>query len=447
MNKVKLGDICVEVGKYGIPASAVNYSEDLHRYLRITDISDDGCLLENDKKSLNEKDADKYLLSKNDIVFARTGASTGRSFFYEEKFGKLIYAGFLIKFKLDESLVNPKFIKYYTISPKYKKWIENYQDGSTRGNMNANTFANMELELPNRKQQDLAVSILSSIDDKIELNNKINKELENLARTIYEYWFVQNAEEKWERKSLKDLGVEVIRGVTYNKNDIKTVNDKNVIGILRATNINGNVIDLDNLVYVNKSLISENQKLQLFDIMVTMSSGSKEHIGKNGLFCFDNANVALGAFCSKIDVEKKYKFYLYKYFQSEQFKNYVKNCCLGTNINNLNNEIIKDIVVIIPPTELLDKFNKTVSPLFSAIIKNRQENATLAHLRDFLLPLLMNGQVTVNKAQDEPTIIPLKTGTDDDMKYQTWKEQIGLAARGGIDEQTLRNIYEAIDEK
>jgi len=160
MNKVKLGDICIEVGKYGIPAAAVDFDENLYRYLRITDISDDGCLLENDKKSLNEKDAEKYLLSKNDIVFARTGASTGRSFFYEEKFGELVYAGFLIKFKLDENLVNPKFIKYYAISQKYKKWIDNCQDGSTRGNMNANTFANMEIELPNRKEQDLAVSIL-----------------------------------------------------------------------------------------------------------------------------------------------------------------------------------------------------------------------------------------------------------------------------------------------
>jgi type I restriction enzyme S subunit len=275
--------------------------------------------------------------------------------------------------------------------------IEALGGGTTFKELSKTNLENFEIDLPPLPTQSAIARVLSSLDDKIELNNKINKKLENMAKTIYEYWFVQNADKRWERKKLNGLGVDVIRGVTYNKNDIKTANDKDVIGILRATNINGNIIDLDNLVYVDKSLISENQKLQPFDILITMSSGSKEHIGKNGLFCFDNANVAFGAFCSKIDVEEKIKFYLYIYFQSEQFKGYVKNCCLGTNINNLNNEIIKDISITIPPSPILQKFNKTVSPIFSAIIKNRQENNYLAQLRDFLLPLLMNGQVKVGR--------------------------------------------------
>ena len=95
-------------GYYGIGASAVPYSEDLFTYLRITDIKDDGTLNKADLKSVSEENAEDYLLSPNDIVFARTGASTGRNYFYDGTDGAFVYAGFLIKFSIDQSLVNPR---------------------------------------------------------------------------------------------------------------------------------------------------------------------------------------------------------------------------------------------------------------------------------------------------------------------------------------------------
>jgi type I restriction enzyme S subunit len=355
----------------------------------------------------NEIEFEKFILKKGQVAITKdseTPDDIGVSAYIAEEFENVVLGYHLALITPFTDKLDGQFLNYYFHTKHLQKYFENNAGGSgQRCTLPIDIIKEIPLFSPDLPTQTAIARVLSSLDDKIELNNKINKELENLAKTIYEYWFVQKAEENWERKSLKELGVEIIRGVTYNKDDIKTVTSKNVVGILRATNINGNVIDLDNLVYVDKSLISENQKLQLFDIMITMSSGSKEHIGKNGLFCFDNANVAFGAFCSKIEIDEKYKFYIYKYFQSEQFKNYVKNCCLGTNINNLNNDIIKNINVSIPPTELLEKFNKTVSSLFAAIIKNRQESSNLAQLRDFLLPLLMNGQVISTTLNDRKT--------------------------------------------
>ena len=115
---VKLEELCLpdQIGKYGIPAVAEEFSEDKVRYLRITDIDDYGNLLENDKKSVSSPEIEKYILKEGDIVFARTGNSTGRTYFHEEKNGELAFAGFLIKFSLDESKVNPKYLKYFTIS-------------------------------------------------------------------------------------------------------------------------------------------------------------------------------------------------------------------------------------------------------------------------------------------------------------------------------------------
>ncbi len=178
LKKYTLAELTIDgKGIYGIGASAIDFDYQKYTYLRITDIKDDGSLDYRGLKSVGDKDANKYLLKKNDIVFARTGNSTGRSYFYETSDGELVYAGFLIKFSLDPNKVNPRILKYYTHSKKYYDWIKSFDTGGTRGNINAQTYANMLIELPSRKVQDKVVDILSSLDDKIALNKRINDNL------------------------------------------------------------------------------------------------------------------------------------------------------------------------------------------------------------------------------------------------------------------------------
>ena len=178
MDIVKLKDLTVDgKGTYGVAAPAVEYQENLPTYLRITDILDDGTLNLSELKSVKVPDSERYMLRPNDVVFARTGGSTGRNYFYDGTDGAFVYAGFLIKFSLDPKKVNPKFIKYFCQSEQYKQWVRSFNAGSTRGNINAQTFGNMEIALPGRKQQDHLVSILESIDKKIKLNKKINDNL------------------------------------------------------------------------------------------------------------------------------------------------------------------------------------------------------------------------------------------------------------------------------
>ena len=263
--------------------------------------------------------------------------------------------------------------------------------------------------------------VLSDLDAKIELNNRINRELEAMAKTLYDYWFVQfdfpnnqgkpykssggkmvyNSELKrvipkgWENGTLGDIS-DLVRGVTYDASDIKEENDYDVIPILRATNISGNVIDLDNMVFVPKQNVSANQVLNKFDILITMSSGSKDHIGKNGFFYFDK-EVAFGAFCAKIVAKDKYRFYVYSYTQSDFMFSTIKNECLGTNINNLNGSLVKGFKIVIPPVDLVEKFNDEVLSIYEMIGNNHKQNQQLSELRDWLLPMLMNGQITVSE--------------------------------------------------
>ena len=268
------------------------------------------------------------------------------------------------------------------------------------------------------KQQSVS-RVLSALDSKIEINKRINSELEAMAKTIYNYWFAQfdfpdlnnnpykssggkmvwnekmklHIPDQWRDGNLSEL-MDIVRGVTYNNDDVKNQNDLNVIPVLRATNITGNTIDIDDMVYVSSTSAGESQILNQFDILLVMSSGSKEHIGKNGFYYYDE-RVAFGAFCAKLVPKHNFRYYLYSFTQSEMMVKTIRNECLGTNINNLNATLVNGIKVVVPSKDVIDSFNKEVSTLFEKVANNHKENLVLAALRDWLLPLLLNGQVNI----------------------------------------------------
>jgi len=341
----------------------------------------------------------------------------------------------VLTFKVKQGF-EPKFIYYSVFRDVFFDHMMNGSKGTKMPRGDKNQVLDFPIpNFPLSTQKSIA-KVLSDLDAKIELNNKINRELEAMAKTLYDYWFVQfdfpmtkeqaegigkpaaagkpykssggkmvyNSElkreipEGWENGTLGDIS-DLVRGVTYDASDIKEENDYDVIPILRATNISGNVIDLDNMVFVPKQNVSANQVLNKFDILITMSSGSKDHIGKNGFFYFDK-EVAFGAFCAKIVAKDKYRFYVYSYTQSDFMFSTIKNECLGTNINNLNGSLVKGFKIVIPPVDLVEKFNNEVLSIYEMIGNNHKQNQQLSELRDWLLPMLMNGQVMVKEAED-----------------------------------------------
>lgn len=420
---VKLEELCLpdQIGKYGIPAVAEEFSEDKVRYLRITDIDDYGNLLENDKKSVSSPEIEKYILKEGDIVFARTGNSTGRTYYHEEKNGELAFAGFLIKFSLDESKVNPKYLKYFTISKPYKQWVDNLSNGSTRGNINAKTFADCPIILPPRAQQDYLVQVLSSLEEKIQINNKINQELEAMAKTLYDYWFVQfdfpdqngkpykssggkmvyNPElkreipEGWGVEKLKDK-LSVSRGISY-----KTENIKDNIGTpminLASIDINRNYkstgLKYFNGDYLKEKIVSGGDLL----IACTDLTRNADIVGSPIIVPFDEQNYVFSMDLAKIDSKVDYinKYYLYSTLRTEHYHNYIKNWASGTNVLHLNIDGINWYSISIPPVELQEEYSKIILKFSKKTNKNIQENQQLSQLRDWLLPMLMNGQVKV----------------------------------------------------
>ena len=189
--KVRLGDISIDGGHYGIGAAAVEYDESLPTYLRITDIREDGTIIREGLKSVDDPNACEYYLKPNDLVIARTGASTGRNYFYDGRDGQLVYAGFLIRFSIDERKIWPPYVKYWFQGSEYRTWLLNHTDGSTRANINAVTLGDCPIYCPtDASTQRKIAAVLGALDDKIENNRKICANLEAQAQAIFKSWFV-----------------------------------------------------------------------------------------------------------------------------------------------------------------------------------------------------------------------------------------------------------------
>lgn len=354
-------------GTYGIGAAAVEYSKDLYTYLRITDINEDGTLNYANLKSVNDENAERYLLKKGDIVFARTGNSTGKAYYYDGEIEKLVYAGFLIKFSLDEEKVNPKFIKYYTMTNEYRNWIKEIQTGSTRGNINEKMYGNMVIKLPPRKYQDKMVFLLEKVDKKIKLNNQINDNLQGLSNRLFKESFT-NIEES------KDVKLSEVSNIKYGKG-LPTKNIKKTgYPVYGGNGIIG---------YYNEKMYNESQIL----ISCRGAASGKVIFTKPNCFVTNNSLI--------LECDRKYYYYLKELSLEKPYYSYTT----GSAQPQITIDNIKDISIKVPNDELLIRFNNIMKPIETKYFKNIEQNETLEQLRDTLLPKLMNGEIELEKIE------------------------------------------------
>ena len=410
----KLKDLTVDgKGSYGIGAPAVPYQEDKLTYLRITDINDDGSLNFSDLKSVDAEDAEKYILKENDIVFARTGNSTGRSYFYEKQHGTFVYAGFLIKFSLDPNKVNPRILKYYTHSKPYFDWVNSFDTGATRGNINAKTYGDMEIELPSRKVQDKIVSILSSLDRKIELNNKINADLEEMAQAIFKNWFVDfepfkdgkfvDSElgmipEGWKVSQIADIPHILETGKRPKggavEKGIPSVGAEHVKGMC--------AYDYSKTKYINCEFAAKLKtgKINGYELMIYKDGGKPGYFIPNFSifgegYPFENCYLNEHVFKLDFDGNKEFNIFCYFFFKTEQIMSYFNAQGAKAAIPGIKKKDVENIYIFSPDNESVIKFGEFAYPLFKQMLKNAIENRTLSLLRDTLLPRLMSGELEV----------------------------------------------------
>ena len=171
-----LKDVCKEYGDYGMSMPSKPF--DSIRYLRITDITEWGDVT-NDKVSVDAEAIDeRYMVQDGDILFARTGATVGKTLVYDRKFGKCCYAGYLIRYRPDQNIVLPRMLYYITHSASYFNWVTVNQKSATLPNISAKLYNSYVLNLPSIKEQERIIACLD------ELNESCRSLQQNYQKTI-----------------------------------------------------------------------------------------------------------------------------------------------------------------------------------------------------------------------------------------------------------------------
>lgn len=182
--------------------------------------------------------------------------------------------------------------------------------------------------------------------------------------------------------------IKQIRGVSYKKSDIYTNLNEKSIELLRANNIKDSNLVLDDIVYVDRSKVKKEQILKKGDILICASSGSKHLVGKSVLIK-ENTNFTFGAFCKVIRTEKISSRFLEYFFQSQEYRNLINQVVSGTNINNIKNEHIDNIMIPLPPLNEQQRIVERIESLFVKLDRAKEliEN-TLAQFEQNKMAIL-----------------------------------------------------------
>jgi type I restriction enzyme, S subunit len=220
----RLGEVLLKKPQYGLTAKA-SLEKKKYRYIRITDITEEGRLKRDNFRyvNLNETDFNKYKLENGDFLIARSG-SVGRIYLHQNSSKDCVFASYLIRFKLNHKVLMPKYLFYYALSPNYKQMIENTLRKTSQPNINAQEFSNFEIPLPPLEIQRQIVARIektfTEIDKATELRQKAKEETEQIFTSALQQIF-KNAKRKWSGERLGKV-IELYYGRGISKEERKS---------------------------------------------------------------------------------------------------------------------------------------------------------------------------------------------------------------------------------
>lgn len=364
-----------------------------YKCLRIGDVSNNKVYENWGNTKITETIFNQYQLKKDYIMIARTGSTIGVVKYIKEDLDS-VYNNGLICIKINKEEFDPQFIYYNLISNSFKNFIYSISGGtSTQPNMKKRHLLQYKIPKYSLDKQKSIANILSTLDKKIELNNQMNKTLEEIAQGIYKSWFVdfepfQDGEfveselglvpEGWEVKKLKDV-IDFVKGKTP---DDKIKEKKE--GYLKYLTLS--VLKGKKKVYgKGKNIIEVKED----DILMVMDGSS------SGQIFSDKAGI-LASTLAKIEISnalfsKEFIFLFLKYFERE-----IMNNTTGSAVPHADKKYIKNLSIPIPKEkEKLMNFNSAIKNLRNKIINNKKENNALKNIKDAILPKLMSGEIRV----------------------------------------------------
>lgn len=430
-NETNLSDVSREVS-YGYTESAT--SEMIGpKFLRITDIQGGVVNWESVPYCpISEDNHDKYKLANGDIVVARTGNSTGENYLFRGG-ADAVFASYLIRFRLDTTRVDPRFIWYNLRAPRWWEFISSSKTGSAQAGANAKVLGRFPLRLPPLREQQAIACILGALDDKIELNWQLNRTLEEMARAIFKSWFVDfdpvRAKaaghqlpglkpeiaalfpDSFEDSELGEIPkgwrvgrfgdcCDVRGGYAYKSKDF--INEG--YPLVRIKNITTDkTVDLFDVVYIPEEIALQTKKFWLADgdLIMAMTGAT---IGKFGLVVnrIDMPVALLNQRVAKIaqkNISANQSWFAFISLLVSDVYGQVVNIGGGSAQPNISTSEIENCRFIVPTSVLILAFTNKVDSMMKRWLLNLQLISTLAALRDALLPKLLSGKLGVPDAE------------------------------------------------
>ncbi|WLE99271.1 MAG: restriction endonuclease subunit S [Candidatus Electrothrix communis] len=280
-------------------------------------------------------------------------------------------------------------MKYLVTNRDFQKYIENFATGTTIPNVSLKTMREYSFLLPPLPEQKAIASVLSGLDDKIDLLHCQNKTLEAMAETLFRQWFVEEAGDDWEEKSLYDC-IKLIGGGTPKTSIDKYWNGD--IGWLSAKDITPNhkgvVLSTEKAITTEGLNNSSTKILPRFSTIIS----ARGTVGKYALLAegmaFSQSNYGI--------MPKYEECYFFTYLLVANVVDELLSAAYGSVFDTITTKTFKEQCVTVPFGKEIVRFENEVSPLFHKIINNSKQINTLENLRDTLLPKLMSGEVRVH---------------------------------------------------
>lgn len=389
--KTSLIDIVELIGGGTPKTSKAEYWGGNINWLSVKDFNNENRYVYSTEKTITEEglnNSSTKLLRKDDIIISARGTVGELAMIpFPMAFNQSCY-GIRAKDGIDSTFL------YYLIKHSVRK-LKAMTHGSVFDTITRDTFANIEVSIPDIETQQRVAKMLADIDDKVENNQRINNNLEQQIQELYKEWFITNREDNWHRIPLSDIIFfqegPGIRNWQYVEDGVKFIN-------IRC--INNGLIDTST---ANKISLEEASgkyshfMLEPYDIVMSCSGT----LGRYAIVLPQNLPLCLNTSVIRFR-PKQYKddySFVYGYMTSKEFLNQQITMANGSAQVNFGPTHLKKIEIVEPPVETRKKFNDLVFPLIETQISLRAENTRLVEIRDTLLPRLMSGEIDVSEVE------------------------------------------------
>ena len=344
------------------------------------------------------KEIEDNLLQEGDIVFSRVG-SVDRCSYVTSAENDWLFSGRCLRVRCGNNC-HPLFLYYYFCKESVKQYIKSIAVGATMPSINTKLMAEIPILLPKLEEQRCIADILSSFDDKIELNRRINDNLEQQAQALFKSWFVDNSNPNWEETSLSEVA-SFVGGYSYTGEELT---DCSNIAMATIKNFGRNGgFKADGFKEINPSAkLKECHYANLFDILVahTDLTQNADVIGNAELLLTYGKYNSIIFSMDLVKVLPKetfpYRFLLAAMLKNKLFKGHSLGYVNGTTVLHLSKKALPDFEIRKPSDSESKMMDEVLASYYKRMAELLQENDRLISLRDTLIPKLMSGKLKIN---------------------------------------------------